>query len=159
MTGRHQVNRDDCYICGRGNPDLLEQHRIVPSRHGGKDYSENLVELCPTCRKALTNLYDERFYRALGVESEIEDDRDPEDEVDEEVGSQEASRRDRIRALKGIIEELDEGGMDEPGAPHTDVVDEAVLRGWKRERITAEMEKLRRQGDIYQPEEGRWRVL
>lgn len=67
MSGDHQIDRENCYICGRGNPDVLERHHIVPRRHGGSDESVNLVDLCPTCHRALETLYDERFYRVLGI--------------------------------------------------------------------------------------------
>lgn len=67
MSDEHQIDREDCYICGRGNPDVLERHHIVPRRHGGSDESVNLVDLCPTCHSALETLYDERFYRVLGI--------------------------------------------------------------------------------------------
>jgi len=65
-----QTGRDDCYICGEGNPDILETHHIVPRRHGGGDESENLVDLCPSCHRAIEKLYDKRFYNALDVETE-----------------------------------------------------------------------------------------
>lgn len=66
----HQIDRDDCYICSRGNPDILEQHHIVPKRFGGSDTDANLVELCPSCHQAIESLYDERFWTAVGAVSE-----------------------------------------------------------------------------------------
>lgn len=66
----HQVGRDDCFICSRGNPDILERHHIVPKRFGGSDEDVNLVDLCPSCHRALESLYDERFWTAVGAVSE-----------------------------------------------------------------------------------------
>jgi len=57
---------DGCYFCD-GGADVLEQHHIVPRRHGGSDESENLVDLCPTCHQKLERLYDKRFYDEIGV--------------------------------------------------------------------------------------------
>lgn len=62
-----QINRKDCFICGKGNSDVLERHHIVPRRFGGSDNGENLVDLCPTCHRAVETLYDSRFYDELGV--------------------------------------------------------------------------------------------
>lgn len=72
MSDGSQTGREDCYICGRGHADLLETHHIVPRRLGGGDHEDNLVDLCPTCHRALESLYDERFYRTLGVGSDSE---------------------------------------------------------------------------------------
>lgn len=60
-----RTGREDCYICGHGNADILEQHHIVPQRHGGSDSAENLVELCPSCHETLERLYNKRFYDVL----------------------------------------------------------------------------------------------
>lgn len=65
--GDDRTGRDDCYICGGGNADILEGHHLVPQRFGGEDGSPNVVELCPSCHAALERLYDERFYSALSV--------------------------------------------------------------------------------------------
>lgn len=73
MVSENTTNRDDCYICGEGNEDILETHHIVPRRFGGGDESENLVDLCPTCHRALEKLYDKRFYDELGVEKETDE--------------------------------------------------------------------------------------
>lgn len=63
-----RTGREDCFICSRGNPDVLEAHHIVPRRYGGSDHDRNLVDVCPTCHQALETLYDERFYTAIGAE-------------------------------------------------------------------------------------------
>ncbi|WP_226042717.1 HNH endonuclease [Natrinema sp. DC36] len=57
-----------CFICERENPAVLEEHHIVPKRHGGSDADENLVTLCASCHSAVEKLYNKRFYVELGVE-------------------------------------------------------------------------------------------
>lgn len=57
-----------CRICGHANPDVLEVHHLVPQRYNGSDDPENLVHLCGSCHNALESLYDDRFYRRLGIE-------------------------------------------------------------------------------------------
>lgn len=56
-----------CYFCG-GGQGVLETHHIVPRRLGGTDADDNLVDLCPTCHQRLERLYDDEFYRKLGVD-------------------------------------------------------------------------------------------
>jgi len=67
-----QIERDDCYICGRGHGDILERHHIVPRRFGGTDSADNLVDLCPSCHRALEKLYGTRFYEQLGITTKSE---------------------------------------------------------------------------------------
>jgi len=57
----------ECYFCDEFR--VLEDHHIVPQRHGGHDKAENLVTVCPTCHQKLEKLYDTRFYKQLGVGS------------------------------------------------------------------------------------------
>lgn len=64
-----RINRDDCFICGDGHPDILERHHIVPARFGGTDDPRNLVDLCPSCHAAIEKIHDKRFYDAMGVTS------------------------------------------------------------------------------------------
>jgi hypothetical protein len=54
--------------------EVLEEHHIVPRRHGGSDDSDNLVDLCPTCHEKVERLYDRRFYDELGIEQDADDD-------------------------------------------------------------------------------------
>jgi len=54
-----------CYFCDE--PECLENHHIVPRRHGGSDRLENLVTVCPTCHRKLEKLYGRRFYERLGI--------------------------------------------------------------------------------------------
>lgn len=58
---------DRCFICGEDNPNVLEEHHIVPRRYGGGNDVENLVTLCANCHTAVEKLYDERFYHKLGA--------------------------------------------------------------------------------------------
>lgn len=64
---------DRCFICGADNPNVLEEHHIVPRRYGGGNDAENLVTLCSNCHTTVEKLYDERFYHELGVEAEEPD--------------------------------------------------------------------------------------
>lgn len=54
-----------CFICAEANPNVLENHHIVPQRYGGSDSNENLVTLCANCHRAVERLYDERFYSEM----------------------------------------------------------------------------------------------
>jgi hypothetical protein len=58
---------DRCFICGEDNPHVLEEHHIVPRRHGGSDDPENLVTLCANCHSAIEKLYDDDVFRQLGA--------------------------------------------------------------------------------------------
>lgn len=59
------TERKTCYVCGKRCPHLLETHHIVPRRHDGSDRSSNLVDVCPTCHRALEKIYDKSFYNIL----------------------------------------------------------------------------------------------
>ena len=67
------------------------------------------------------------------------------------------SQRDRIKNIKGIIEEL-EGEYDD-GAPVEEVLDRAEEVGMERDDAEHEIEKLRRQGDVYEPKQDHLRTL
>lgn len=58
---------DQCFICGVANSHVLQEHHIVPKRHGGTDRDENLVTLCASCHQAIEKIYDERFYTRLSI--------------------------------------------------------------------------------------------
>lgn len=58
----------ECYICGEHRPNSIDVHHVVPRRYGGSDEPENLVNLCASCHSAIEKLYDDEFYRRLGVE-------------------------------------------------------------------------------------------
>lgn len=56
-----------CFICGGGNEYTIEEHHAVPRRLSGSDSEENLYFLCGTCHNAVEAIYDDDFYRRLGV--------------------------------------------------------------------------------------------
>lgn len=64
----------------------------------------------------------------------------------------EDSQRERIRTVKEVIKENSEGRHD--GVPTEKVVEECVEMGFDREVVEDEIEKLRRQGDVYEPDDG-----
>jgi len=67
---------DTCHFCSEDSSSALEQHHIVPKRHGGEDTEENLVTVCATCHSKLESLYNRRFYAEIGAgkfQSVIED--------------------------------------------------------------------------------------
>jgi replicative DNA helicase Mcm len=68
------------------------------------------------------------------------------------------SQRDRIRNIKGIISEI-EDEYDDDGAPFEDVLERAEAVGMDRSKAEHEIEKLRRQGDVYEPNNGRIRTV
>ncbi|UPM43432.1 hypothetical protein [Halocatena salina] len=67
------------------------------------------------------------------------------------------SQRDRIRNLKGIIAEVEED--HDVGAPREDVLDRVEAAGMDREKAEYELEKLRRQGDVYEPQADTFRTV
>jgi len=76
-----------CYFCPE--TECLEKHHIVPKRYGGNDTQENQVSVCPTCHSKLERLYDDEFYRELGVSKEDKDrDNLPFDHFDMKVVEQ-----------------------------------------------------------------------
>ncbi|PSQ23790.1 AAA family ATPase [Halobacteriales archaeon QS_9_67_17] len=87
------------------------------------------------------------------VRSSLEDvGIDPETgELDADIieSGQSKSQRDRIKNIKGIIDELEDEYQD--GAPIDEVYDRAEKAGMDRDKAEHEIEKLRRQGDIYEP--------
>ena len=65
-----RTGRDGCYICSRGNSDILETHHLIPRRFGGSDTAANIVELCPTCHSTLERLYGDWFWATVNAISE-----------------------------------------------------------------------------------------
>ena len=59
------MSDDKCYFCNETR--CLERHHIVPRRFNGSDNDENLVKVCGSCHVKLESLYDNRFYKRLGV--------------------------------------------------------------------------------------------
>lgn len=60
-------NSNGCYICGESNPEVIQEHHIVPKRHNGSDKKENLVNLCANCHQAVEKIYDKKFYDKIGM--------------------------------------------------------------------------------------------
>jgi hypothetical protein len=51
-----------CFVCGEKNKHVLQEHHIVPRRHGGGESKENLVTLCANCHAAIEKIYtDDRW--------------------------------------------------------------------------------------------------
>lgn len=67
------------------------------------------------------------------------------------------SQRDRIRNIKGIIAEVE--GEHDDGAPIEEVLDRAKAAGMDHSKAEQEIEKLRRQGDVYEPSTGNLRTV
>ncbi len=67
------------------------------------------------------------------------------------------SQRDRIRNIKGIISEIEQEYDD--GAPIEEILDYAETVGMERSKAEHEIEKLRRQGDVYEPNTGNLRTV
>lgn len=64
------------------------------------------------------------------------------------------SQRDRIYAVRDIIEELCSDAMDHVAGDR--IVDEAMAEGYSRREIESTIEKLLKRGDIYEPETGHY---
>jgi len=59
-----------CFICGEDNPNVLEEHHILPRRHGGGNSDGNLVTLCANCHEAVEKIYDDEFYEKAGYSTQ-----------------------------------------------------------------------------------------
>ena len=149
MTSNAQYDRETCYFCHEPDTHLLEAHHIVPQRFGGSDDAENLVRVCPNCHERLERLYDGRFYDALGIETEPSDETDDANSGPPQRQYPLRQATDGERRLADLINSI-EIQYDE-GAPISKICDEAVEYGVERGAIKAEIEKLRRQGDVYEP--------
>ena len=66
------------------------------------------------------------------------------------------SQRDRIRDITDLIAEM--AADTEKGVPMDELLDEAEERGMERSKAEHEIEKLRRQGDVYEPNTDHLRV-
>jgi DNA replicative helicase MCM subunit Mcm2 (Cdc46/Mcm family) len=67
------------------------------------------------------------------------------------------TQRDRIRGIKDIIADLQD--EYEEGAPLEEVLDEAEAEGMERSKAEREIDKLKEQGEIYQPNKDHLRTL
>lgn len=54
-----------CHFCSVSEHTALEEHHIIPQRHGGSDEPENLVMLCGSCHNKIERLYDQEFYSVM----------------------------------------------------------------------------------------------
>jgi hypothetical protein len=70
MVSRSQ---NHCYICGEDTPSRLQEHHLVPKRHGGTDRKQNMVTLCAGCHQAVEQLYDDAFYERLFARADPEE--------------------------------------------------------------------------------------
>ena len=150
MNGtRKRVNqhpRSDCYFCGSEGP--IETHHVVPRRLDGSDYSENLVDLCPTCHERLERLYNNRFYDKL-EEAFYPIKRPYEaDEIESEKDSKENTPAQELKDMISVIEK----SYDE-GVPIDDLISAALQRSTFEDAadVKSALEKLRRKGDVYEP--------
>lgn len=66
------MTEDRCQICGDDMGTRLQEHHIVPKRHGGTDSDENLVTLCAGCHQAVERIYDERFFSIAAANLDVE---------------------------------------------------------------------------------------
>lgn len=83
-----------CFICGHANENILEVHHTVPQRLGGGDTPENTYSLCGSCHNAVEEMYDDGFYRRLGVAvDELEDDTFDARKLGEDVAAEESLDR------------------------------------------------------------------
>jgi replicative DNA helicase Mcm len=67
------------------------------------------------------------------------------------------SQRDRIRNIKGLISEIEDEYDD--GAPIEEVIDRAETVDIGQSKAEHEIEKLREQGDVYEPTNGHLRIV
>ena len=151
MTEYPQYQRETCYFCHEPDAHILEEHHIVPRRFGGSDEPANLVRLCPNCHERLERLYDNRFYLQLDLEQET-------DGNDDQTNSgTSAEQRERLKKIKSIISENE--SIFGECVPIEHVLDRAEDKGMSRSRAELQIEKLRRQGDVYEPETDHLRLV
>ena len=86
--------------------------------------------------------------------------------IDPETGSfdadivetgQSRSQRDRIKTMKHIVAEV--AAECEDGAPIEAVLDRAVEAGFERTQADHQLQRLRNQGDVYEPQADRLRTI
>ena len=86
--------------------------------------------------------------------------------IDPETGSfdadivetgQSRSQRDRIKTMKRIVAEV--AAECEDGAPIEAVLDRAVEAGFERTQADHQLQRLRNQGDVYEPQTDRLRTI
>ena len=65
--------------------------------------------------------------------------------------------RDRVKNIKSIISRIESENLD--GAPISEILEQAEQNGFERSQAEHEIEKLRRQGDVYEPTDGHLRTV
>jgi hypothetical protein len=89
------TNPRECFICSRGNAQTVEEHHTVPQRLNGSDEPENLYWLCGNCHNAVEDMYDDDFYRRLGIAvDQVENDAFVEHERGTKVAQHESIDRE-----------------------------------------------------------------
>jgi replicative DNA helicase Mcm len=97
---------------------------------------------------ALGDLFDRVEQLETEVER-IEEDRVREPDPLERSPDGDSEQRTRIKTIKQVIELADE--HNDQGAPLQDIYSIAVILGIESDEVSDEIEKLRRQGEIYEP--------
>ena len=154
------TNRKTCYVCGKRCPHLLETHHIVPRRHGGSNRSSNLVDLCPTCHRALEKIYDKSFYNTLKKKFSNKPDKTVVDELETSNKSDVADRAwDIIRWIES--DHIDVKNDNPYGVPK-DVACKEIkdrLEGVHSiEEAEVCIDELRTRGELYEPKQEVFRI-
>lgn len=76
------IKDENCYFCPE--TECLQDHHIVPKEYNGSDSEDNLVTVCPTCHRKLHKLYNNRFYKKLGVDSDTSEEKQSDSESNEQ---------------------------------------------------------------------------
>ena len=97
---------------------------------------------------ALSDLFD-RVERLETEVERIEEDRAREPDLLEWSPDGDSEQRTRIKTIKQVIELAD--AHNDRGAPLQDVYSITVILGIESDEVSDEIEKLRRQGEIYEP--------
>ncbi|WP_330633699.1 minichromosome maintenance protein MCM [Halocatena halophila] len=69
------------------------------------------------------------------------------------------TQKDRIVSVKTLIKELTEEGSGQVGAPIEDVINRASDAGVAQSKVEHTIERLRNQGDVYEPQDGELRIV
>jgi hypothetical protein len=72
-------------------------------------------------------------------------------------GTADGTKQDAVGSIKDLIREIETHFDD--GAPIDEVLDHAVSFGMERSKAEHEIEKLRRQGDVYEPSQDHLRTV
>lgn len=67
-TGEHL----DCSVCGRGEDKAqqFDEHHLIPQRLQGPNTPDNLVTVCKRCHKSLERIYNQDFWKNVGLLSD-----------------------------------------------------------------------------------------